>query len=49
MIETIEKYVGDEFETPESVFKIAKKSDEQLLEDIINILEFYVEFYNSNS
>jgi hypothetical protein len=41
MIEAIIKYAGDEFESPSEYIKLAMNSEEELLDELLNILEFY--------
>ena len=41
LIDAIMDMAGDEIETPQDVVKFAKMSDEQLVEELINIAEYY--------
>jgi hypothetical protein len=46
MIKAIIKYAGDEFESPADYIELAMASDEQLVDKLIGILEFYHTHYN---
>lgn len=41
LIDAIIDMAGDEFETTTDVIKLAKMSDEQLVDEVINIAEYY--------
>ena len=41
LIDVIIDMAGDEFEKPQDVWKIAKMSDEQLADEVINIAQYY--------
>jgi hypothetical protein len=46
LINAIIEYAGDEIETKECAIELAKASEEELLDDLINILKFYHNEYN---
>ena len=48
MIDAIMDLAGDEYEDVSDVIKLAKKSDEELILDLINIAEYFKEELNSN-
>jgi len=41
LIDAIVDMAGDEIETPQDMVKYAKMSDEQLVDEVINIAEYY--------
>lgn len=46
LIDAILNYASDEFENKYDVIQLAKESEEQLLDRLINILEWYKNAYN---
>jgi hypothetical protein len=47
LIDAIMEYGGDEIESVTEAIGIAKKSDEELVDVVINILKFYHDEYNN--
>jgi hypothetical protein len=43
LIDVIWEHSKDEYETPESMLELAKMSEEELVNTLINILEYYAD------
>jgi|LakMenEpi03Aug12_release.lakeMendotaPanAssembly.Ray.scaffolds.fasta_scaffold36772_12 hypothetical protein len=43
LIDAIWEYSKEEYETPESMLELAKMSEEELVNTLINILEYYAD------
>ena len=46
LINAILEFASDEFETKEDIIKLAHKSEEELVDELINITRYYFNEYN---
>lgn len=47
LIDTILKHSSDEFEEKNDIVNLAKMNEEKLILELINILEYYANFYHN--
>jgi len=47
LVDAIVEFGGDEIESVEEAIELAKKSDDELVDVLINILTFYHDEYNN--
>ena len=46
LVANILYYSGDEFESPQDMVELAKESDDELLDRLIGILDYYYDLYD---